>query len=70
MNNFYRPELVDVKIYSRNLNTNELTVINEVKSADYGKFWLNQYAEQNDMKRSVGKYWNDNECIWLWVQKA
>ena len=63
----YRPELPIVKIYSQNLNTFETTEIYEVKSVEYAKFWLTQYADQNDMTRSVGKYWNENECVWLWV---
>ena len=67
---FYRPELVDVQLHSKNLNTNKHEVI--AKDADYEKLkvWLNCYAEQNDMQLRQGKYWNDNECVWIWVKKA
>ena len=63
----YQPQLATIKIYSTNRNTTFTEVINEVKSVEYAKFWLTQYAEQNDMTRSSGKYWNENECVWLWV---
>jgi hypothetical protein len=55
---------VNVIVIIRNKNSNEIQTLNffDVGKA---KTWLVNYANQKEMIKSDGTYFNDNECIWM-----